>query len=236
MIYQAASRAMSRMLSPEFRGALLKALGLTLLFLVAIWLTLGGLISGYVFPWLGGFLPDMPDWTGWLGILATVAVGIGLAVAMAFLIAPVSAIVAGLFLDDVAETVERQDYPDDPAGTAVPPVRALVLALKFFAVVVAGNLLALALLLVPFVNLFAFFIINGYLLGREFFEFAAMRHLPEDDAKALRKRHAPTVFVAGILVAALLAVPIVNLAVPIFAAAMMVHLYKSLAARDALAS
>ena len=60
-------------------------------------------------------------------------------------------------------------------GTAVPLVRAAVLSLKFFGIVILGNLLALVLLLVPGVNLVAFFVVNGYLLGREFFEFAAMR-------------------------------------------------------------
>jgi uncharacterized protein involved in cysteine biosynthesis len=42
-------------------------------------------------------------------------------------------------------------------------------------IVLVGNIIALMLLLVPGVNIVAFFLVNGYLLGREFFEFAAMR-------------------------------------------------------------
>ena len=91
----------------------------------------------------------------------------------------------------------------------------------------------LLLLLVPGVNVFAFFIVNGYLLGREFFEFAAMRFLPETEAKALRRRHAGTIFLAGLVIAAFLAVPLFNLLTPLFAAAMMVHLHKMVTARDA---
>ncbi|MET0170272.1 MAG: cysteine biosynthesis protein CysZ, partial [Aliihoeflea sp.] len=40
---------------------------------------------------------------------------------------------------------------------------------------------------------------------------------------------------AGFMIAALLAVPILNLATPLFAAALMVHLHKAIAKRDALA-
>ena len=84
----------------------------------------------------------------------------------------------------------------------------------------------------PGVNIGAFFLVNGYLLGREFFEFAAMRFRPEAEAKALRSKHAGTVFLAGLVIAAFLAVPLLNLLTPLFAAAMMVHLHKMIAARD----
>jgi CysZ protein len=114
----------------------------------------------------------------------------------------------------------------------MPVLPAVVLSLKFFGVVVLGNLLALLLLLVPGVNIGAFFVVNGYLLGREFFEFAAMRFRPEAEAKALRRRHAGTVFLAGLVIAAFLAVPLLNLLTPLFAAAMMVHLHKMVSASD----
>src|SRR5690606_19201792 len=124
------------------------------------------------------------------------------------LVAPVTAIVAGIFLDEAAEIIEKTDYPADPPGKAVPAVVALWLAIKFFGVVLLGNIVALLLLLVPGINIAAFFLVNAYLLGREFFEFAAMRFRDEADAKALRRRHAGTVFLAGLLISAFLAVPI----------------------------
>lgn len=85
----------------------------------------------------------------------------------------------------------------------------------------------------PGINIAAFFVVNGYLLGREFFEFAAMRFRDEAEAKALRRRNAGTVFVAGLVIAAFLAVPLLNLLTPLFAAAMMVHLNKLVSAREA---
>ncbi|TGQ45440.1 MULTISPECIES: sulfate transporter family protein [unclassified Mesorhizobium] len=229
MILDAARAAAGRLFSPEFRSVFLKTLGLTLLALVAFWFGIESLLEWLAWPWLQGLLPGLPSWAGWLGAIVT---GILLAMGMALLVAPVTAVIAGLFLDDVAEVVERIDYPDDPPGRPVPALHALVLAIKFFGVVVLGNIVALLLLLVPGINIAAFFIVNGYLLGREFFEFAAMRFRPEAEAKALRRKHAGTVFLAGLVIAAFLAVPLLNLLTPLFAAAMMVNLHKAVSARE----
>ncbi|RUX44384.1 sulfate transporter family protein [Mesorhizobium sp. M4A.F.Ca.ET.020.02.1.1] len=228
MILDAARAAASRLFSPEFRSVFLKTLGLTLLALVAFWFGIESLLEWLAWPWLQRLLPGLPSWAGWLGAIVA---GIVLAMGMALVVAPVTAIIAGLFLDDVAEVVERTDYPDGPPGRPVPALHSLVLAIKFFGVVVLGNIIALLLLLVPGINIAAFFIVNGYLLGREFFEFAAMRFRPEAEAKALRRKYAGTVFLAGLVIAAFLAVPVVNLLTPLFAAAMMVHLHKAVSAR-----
>ena len=232
MILDAARAAASRLLTPEFRGVFFKSLGLTLLLLLLAWLALRGVLTGFVFPWIDAFLPSMPDWTSWFGVLASVAASFGIAVGLAFLIAPVTAAIAGLFIDDVAQVVEAQDYRQDPPGKPVPLLRGIVLSAKFLGVVLIANLGALLLLLVPGVNIAAFFLVNGYLLGREFFEFAAMRFRSEADAKTMRRRNGGTVFLAGIVIAAFMAVPLVNLLTPLFAAAMMVHLHKMVSAAE----
>ncbi len=88
------------------------------------------------------------------------------------------------------------------------------------------------LLFIPGVNLIAFFLVNGYLLGREFFEFAAMRFRSPEEARLFRAKHASTVFLGGLVIAAFLAIPFLNLLTPLFAAGMMVHLYKLISQRD----
>lgn len=233
MILDSARAAASQLFLPEFRSVFWKSLGLTLLALAALWFGLRELFDWLALPWIDALLPGFPSWAGWIGFIAAIVAGIGLALGLALLIAPATAIVAGLFLDDIAETVELTDYPGDPPGTPVPLIRSIVLALKFFAIVILGNLVALIMLLVPGVNIVAFFVVNGYLLGREFFEFAAMRFRPEAEAKALRSKHAFTVFLAGLVIAGVLAIPLVNLLTPLFAAAMMVHLHKAISAAEA---
>ena len=104
--------------------------------------------------------------------------------------------------------------------------RSLYVALKFTFVVILVNLFVLIIALLPGINIAVFLIGNGYLLGREYFEMVGMRFLPPKEVKALRKGNAGKVFVAGLFIATLAAIPFVNLLVPLFATAFMVHVYK----------
>jgi len=232
MLFDATRAALMELFSPAFRAAFMKSLGLTIAALMILWLLLHGLFDAFALPWMASLWPGFPAWADWLGLAAAIIAGLGLAIGLAFLIGPVAAIIAGFFIDDVAEAVERKDYPADPPGQAMPLIPSVILSIKFFGVMVAGNLVALLLLLVPGVNLVAFFAVNGYLLGRQFFEFAAMRFLSEAEAKTLRRQNALRVFVAGLIIAAFLAVPLLNLLTPLFAAALMVHVYKGVAIRE----
>ncbi|MCQ0989172.1 sulfate transporter family protein [Jiella marina] len=226
MIVTAARLALADILSPPFRAALWKSLGLTLIVLIVLWFAVEAVFEWLAVPLLTNLFPDAPGWVDSAGTVAGWGAGIALAIALVFLIGPISAIIAGLFLDDVAEVVEKQSYPNTPNGRAVPFVQGVILSAKFFGVVILGNLLALLLLVVPGINLVAFFLVNGYLVGREYFEFAAMRYRSEAEAKAMRGRHGTTVFFAGLVVALFLMIPIVNLLAPLFAASMMVHLHQ----------
>lgn len=232
MIFDAARLAFHNLFAAETRSVFWKVLGLTLLVLAALWFAIRSIFIYFALPWVDALIPGVPDWAGWLTFVFAIFAGIGLALALALLISPVTAVIAGLFLDDVAEVVEKKNYPNDPPGNAMPVGEAVLSSIKFFGVVIVGNLVALLLLLVPGINLIAFFLVNGYLLGREFFEFAAMRHRPPAEARLFRAKHASTVLIAGLVIAAFLAIPIVNLLTPLFAAGLMVHLHKALSGRD----
>lgn len=233
MIVHAVRLSLANLFAPETRSVFWKVLGLTLLALIGIWFGLRESFIAFAWPWLeGAMMPNLPDWAGWLTFLFGIIASLGLALGLALLLAPVTAIIAGFFLDDVAEVIETRDYPGEAAGTALPLGQAIAGSLKFLGVVVLGNLIALFLLFIPGVNLVAFFLVNGYLLGREFFEFAAMRYRTPAEARLFRAKHASTVLLAGFVIAAFLAVPIVNLMTPLFAAGLMVHLHKALSRRD----
>lgn len=220
-MFQAASRAMSQVFEPPFRSIFWKMLGFTLGVLLVVWITLQGLVVNFV---------ELPY--GWMDTALSILTGIGAIFALGFLIAPISALFAGLFQDDIADIVEAHDYPGDRPGRALPFAQSIGQTIKFTGVVILGNIFALLLLLVPGINLIAFFLVNGYLLGREFFEFAAMRFIPPAEAKAFRKARSGTVFLGGLVIAGLLAVPILNLVTPIFATIFMLHLFKMLAAKQ----
>lgn len=232
MILDAASRALAEIFSPWIRSVFWKVLGLTLLALAALWLAVREAFFAWVMPWISSYIPDLPDWAGWLTVVAGLLSAVGLAAALAMLIAPVSAIIAGFFLDDAADVIEKKDYPADPPGTALPLGQSLMSSLRFFLVVVAANLVALLFLLVPGVNLVIFFVVNGYLLGREYFEFAASRHLGVEGARAYRRANQGKVMLGGFVIALFLFVPILNLLTPLFAAVLMIHLFKASRAKD----
>ncbi|WP_440657387.1 sulfate transporter family protein [Ensifer adhaerens] len=232
MILDAARLSLANLFAPETRSVFWKVLGLTILALVALWFAVREVFIWLALPWIDTLMPGTPVWAGWLTFVLGIFASLGLALALALLLAPVTALIAGFFLDDVADVIEKRDYLNEPPGRPLPLGEAVAGSLKFLGVVILGNLLALVLLLVPGVNLVAFFLVNGYLLGREFFEFAAMRYRAPAEARLFREKHRSTVFLAGLLLAGFLAVPFVNLLTPLFAAGLMVHLHKRLSARD----
>jgi CysZ protein len=146
----------------------------------------------------------------------------------------VTSLIAGLYLDDIAEVVERKNFPNDPPGRELPMAQSVFLAVRFFFVVLAVNLLALFQLLIPGENLIAFYVGNGYLLGREYFELAAMRHVSTKEAKRLRKANKVTVLACGLVIAALASVPILNLVTPLFATGFMVRVFRRIATKSGL--
>src|SRR5262249_61247714 len=89
-------------------------------------------------------------------------------------------------------------------------------------------------LLVPDLGAVFFFVPPAYLRGGQYFEPAAMRFPPPAEAKALRTRHQGTVFTAGLMIAAFVSIPIVNLATPLFGTALMVHMHKRLGGSRAI--
>ena len=233
MILATATRAFGDLFSAPIRSVFWKVIGLTLLFLVAFWYVLRLLFFDYAMPYVEGWLPNMGEWSGWFDTVIGVVSALGIAAGMAFLIAPVSAIIAGLFLDDAADSVEKASYPGDAPGRALPLGQSILSSLRFFLIVIAANLVALIFLLVPGVNIVIFFLVNGYLLGREYFEFAAARHVGPERARAWRSRNQGRVWLAGLAIGLFLMVPILNLLTPLFAAIFMVHYVKALMKQEA---
>lgn len=220
-MFASLEKTLAQLPSAPFRSVLWRSLGLT----IALYIIMGAAMYG-----LFVRFAELP-WP-WLETLAGILAGLGMVVGMVFLLVPITSLFAGLFLDIIAAAVEERYYPLDPPGRDLPLAQSIPIALKFTAVVIGVNILVLLLLLLPGVNLIAFYIGNGYLLGREYFEMAGLRHLPYDEVRALRERNRLRVFLAGTLVALLISVPILNLLAPLFATALMTHQFKQAQARS----
>jgi len=228
-------KALAQMVTPPFRRVLLKAAGLALLFIALIGI---GLQRG--FAWLAeagagwaetttGVVPhgawDVLVW------MLSIAASLGIITGAVLLMPAVTAFVGSFFVDEIAEHVEREHYPAEPIGTPLSLGRAMVEGGRtaFFAALV--YLVALPFVLFGGLGVLIFFLATAYLLGREYFELVAMRFRAPDDAKALRRAHRGTVMLAGAIIAAFVSIPILNFATPLFATALMVHVYKTLAGR-----
>lgn len=231
---QAAYSALSQMLSPPFRAILFKSAGLALLLVTLIGIGLYALLG-----WFGGegltwmeqaIGPPAHGPIAVLRLIVAIVVGLGLAVGAIFLMPAVTSLVAGFFADDIAAEVERTHYPDDPPGVPVPLGYALVEAIKTALLAIAIYLCCLPFLLVAGLGAIVFFLATAYLLGREYFLIAALRLHPIPAAKALWRARRWEIFSAGLLIAAFVLIPIVNLATPLFATAFMVHVHKRLTA------
>jgi CysZ protein len=232
----AAVKALSQMFSPPFRTILLKSTGLALVLIVLVgiglhralvWLADAGEI------WAEGLLGGGAHST--LVVLAwiiSIAAGLGIVVGSVMLMPAVTALVGSFFVDDIALEVERMHYPNEPAGTPLPIARAALEGVKTALLAVVVYLIALPFLLFAGAGFVIFFIATAYLLGREYFELAAMRFHPVAEAKALRRMNQSTAFLAGLFIAAFVSIPIVNLATPLFAMAMMVHVHKKVVSRQ----
>jgi len=231
-MFDAAMKALEQLLSRPFRAVLLKSIALALVLLLALgiglhrliaWLIGGG--GGWLEGALGGNAHGPINALEW--VLA-IAAGFGLIAGAIFLMPAVTSIVGGLYADEIADLVEREYYPADLPGTPVPIARALIEGVKAALLALVVYLVALPFLLLAGVGAIIFFIATAFLLGRVYFELAAMRFHPVDEAKRLRKARQGSVFVAGLLIAAFVSIPIVNLATPLFGMALMVHVYKRL--------
>jgi CysZ protein len=164
----------------------------------------------------------------WIDRLVDVLGGLAVLVLTWLLFPAVATFVLSLFIEHIVTAVERQYYPLLPAPLALSIGQTIAITLKFTAVMLALNLLVLPLYLVPVLNVLVFYGLNAYLLGREYFELVALRRLDPMSAQRLRRAHRVRLFMAGLLIAGLLTIPIVNLVAPLLAAAFMVHLSTAL--------
>ena len=214
-------RALGQMSDPRFLRVLLWAVGLTIGALALVfWAVVGGLgwllPETVTLPWIGevGFIDDLLSWA---------AIGLMLALSVVLMV-PTAAAVVGFFLDNVADAVEAKHYPGLPPVKEQPLALQAVESLRFLALVLVVNVFALVIYLtVAPLAPFIFWIVNGFLLGREYFQLVAIRRLPAEEVKTLRGRNAARIWLAGTAMAIPMSVPILNLIVPVLGVAVFTH-------------
>jgi CysZ protein len=217
----ALAKAFAQLDDPRIQAVIWKSLaGALLAFLllgIGLWFLAGWLVAGFA------------DWLGWLAHFGTVIVTIFLA----WFLFPVGVTAfVGLFLEDVAAAVEARHYPGRPPARRQGLGVQAWAALRFAALAILLNLVLLPayllMLLFPPLYFLVFYAVNGYLLGREYFELVAYRRLEERAADELRRARRGRLTMAGVVIALLLTIPVVNLIAPIVATAFALHLFETM--------
>jgi uncharacterized protein involved in cysteine biosynthesis len=213
---------------PKFRRVLWRGMGLTIVLLIAACLLVNfGINQLLSSAWAANLIGDQ-SWLGALinigGVLFTIALSI-------WLMVPVTSAIIALFLDEVAQAVEARHYPHLPKQTATKLQDQILVGIRFLGILLLANVGALILsMIVPLLAPFVFWATNGYLMGREYFQMAAMRRMPRAQAQELYQRHQGSIWTAGILMAIPMSIPLVGLFIPILGAATFTHQFERLRA------
>ncbi len=213
---------------PKFRRVLWRGLGLTIVLLIAACLLVNfGINQLLSSAWAANLIGNQ-SWLGALinvgGVLFTIALSI-------WLMVPVTSAIIALFLDEVAQAVEARHYPHLPKQTATKLQDQILVGIRFLGILLLANIGALILsMIVPLLAPFVFWATNGYLMGREYFQMAAMRRMPRAQAQELFQRHQGSIWTAGILMAIPMSIPLVGLFIPILGAATFTHQFERLRA------
>jgi len=220
------SKAIAQLRDPKLLKILLHSFAFAVLimsllvFVVAYLLGAWDITTG---SWFGISFIDMA--LQWLVDTA----GFALATIVALMLFPAAAIgLQSLFLDSVAEAVENKNYPHLPAVRRQRMSEIIWTALRLMAVVLGLNILllfvwmTLLIIATPLAPI-PYYLVNGYLLGREYFELLALRRMDPMQAAILRKQKLGGNLMDGIVLTLLFTIPIVNLAGPMIAAAYMTH-------------
>jgi uncharacterized protein involved in cysteine biosynthesis len=160
----------------------------------------------------------------WLGGIATLV--------LAWILFPsVVVLILSFFLEDVAQAVEDRHHPDLGPARVQPWREVVVIAVKFAFIAIVLNVLALPLYILLYfvgIGIVLYYLLNGYLLGREYFELVALRRLTAADAATLRRAFSGRIVLCGVFIAFLSSLPLINLLAPVMGTMLMVHVVADL--------
>ena len=138
-------------------------------------------------------------------------------------------LVASFFQEKVTDLVEGRYYPELGPADGAAMGTAVLAALRFFVLLLAVNIVALpfylALLWFAGSGAVLMLAVNGMLAGREYYEVVALRRMSKTEMDASRRANRGAYFLAGVCIAGMGLVPVLNLLAPVLGIAVMVHVF-----------
>ena len=168
----AAVKAISQILSPPMRTILWRSIGLALVVITVLAIGLQRLLSWFAESgeaWAEALLgPGFHTTLNVLSWIISIAAGLGVVLGGIFLMPAVTSLIASVFVDDVAEHVERKHYPAERPGNALPLGVAIPEGIKTALLTILVYLVALPFVLFAGAGFLIFLVATAWLLGREY--------------------------------------------------------------------
>ena len=203
------------------RSVLLQSIGLSLVTALALWAGLAWLLSSTELigdvPFVGGWLETAIDWLGSIAAL----------VLLVLLLPAFLGLCASLYIDTICRVVEARHYPrlQPPRNQSI--TEAIIVGAKFGALLIIFNLLILVLIVFPPIYFVVGWAVNGHLLGREYLEMVGFRRMDPPHLRTYRHAQRNQIFLSGLMLAVIASIPVVNLILPLFGTAMMLHVFEA---------
>ena len=139
----------------------------------------------------------------------------------------VLSLVIAFFLDEIVTVVRESNYNNKFLETTGNS-QAIICAVKFGVLTSLINLVCLPIYLIllffPIMSLVFFYLVNGLLLGREYYGLVTIGYVANKERRAVYKENRLQVYLAGLFIAFMMTIPFINLIAPVLGSVMMVHL------------
>src|SRR3984893_1120842 len=160
IMLDAAVKALSQILSPPMRSILWRSIGLALVLIVVLAIGLQRLLSWFAVygeDWAEAMLgPGFHTPLNALAWIVSIAAGLGVVFGAVFLMPAITSLVASVFVDEVADHVERAHYPAERPGTALPFGLAMTEGVKTALLTILVYLIALPFVFIAGAGFIAF--------------------------------------------------------------------------------
>jgi uncharacterized protein involved in cysteine biosynthesis len=220
-VIRAFELAVRQLGDPRLRAVIWQSLALSLVLQIAIGaLAWWGLqhYAHFDIGWINGLIR-------WLGGAAVVV--------LALMLFPASfGIVVSIFMERIADIVEHEHYPALGPARGISIWTGIWTGVAFLIAVILLNLVMLPFyilaIFVAGLGAVLFYVLNGWLTGRMYYELVALRRRSPADVKAWRRANLWTLWMTGIAIVFLGTIPVLNLIVPVLGTAAMVHVAQTL--------
>jgi len=214
-------RAITQLSDPALQRVLWRSLLLAILAYLVAW------ACAYVAIWSFTYFE-----IHWLNTLIRYLGAFAVTILTLLLFPATFGMILSIFLEEIADVVERRYYPDLPKAGSIPIWAGLLSGVRFFLLLLAINLVLLPVYLVAMffagAGMVLAWLVNGWLIGNEYYEQVALRRRPAAEVKAWRKANSGLLWLAGIPIAVLGTIPFLNLIAPLIGCAMLVHVARAL--------